>query len=185
MALKATIFKAELQVADMDRPYYGDHSLTIARHPSETDERMMVRLLAYALHAQDALVFGKGLSAEDEPDLCLRDLTGVIDLWIDVGLPEEKRIRRACGRAERVCIYCYGGHGADIWWKQNGADLERNANLAVVNIPRQASQAMARLAQRNMKLQFTIQESQIWVGDERESIQLELAPLKGITPGSR
>lgn len=185
MALKATIFKAELQIADMDRPYYADHFVTVARHPSETDERMMVRLLAFALHAQEALVFGKGLSADDEPDLSLRDLTGVIDLWIDVGLPEEKRIRRACGRAERVCIYCYGGHGADIWWKQNGADLERNGNLAVMNVPRQASQAMAQLAQRNMKLQFTIQESQIWVADDTESIQLELAQLKGATPGLR
>ena len=112
MALKATIFKAELQVADMDRHYYGSHVLTVARHPSETDERMMVRLLAFALHAQDALAFGKGLGAQDEPDLWLRNLTGAIDLWLDVGLPEEKRVRRACGRAEQVCIYCYGGHGA-------------------------------------------------------------------------
>ena len=127
MALKATIFKADLQIADMDRSYYADHSLTVARHPSETDERMMVRLLAFALHAGEALAFGKGLSTEDEPDLWLRDLTGVIDLWIDVGLPDEKRIRRACGRAEQVYVYSYGGHGADLWWKQTGADLERNA----------------------------------------------------------
>ncbi len=182
MALKATIFKAELQVADMDRSYYGDHSLTIARHPSETDERMMVRLLAFALHAQDALAFGKGLSTDDEPDLWLRDLTGAIDLWIEVGLPEEKRIRRACGRAGQVVIYCYGGHGAGIWWKQAGADLERNGNLAVMNVPRDASQAMARLAQRSMKLQFTIQEGQIWVADDKDSIQLELAPLKTAAP---
>ena len=178
MALKATIFKAELQVADMDRHYYGSHVLTVARHPSETDERMMVRLLAFALHAQDALAFGKGLGAEDEPDLWLRDLTGAIDLWLDVGLPEEKRIRRACGRAEQVCIYCYGGHGAGIWWNQTGPDLERNSNLSVWNVPREASQAMAALAQRNMQLQYTIQEGQIWVADDKDSIQLELAPLK-------
>lgn len=185
MAIKATIFKAELQVADMDRQYYGDHSLTIARHPSETDERMMVRLLAFALNAREALSFGKGLSTEDEPDLWLRDLTGVIDLWIDVGLPEEKRIRRACGRAQQVHIYCYGGHGADLWWKQTGADLERNANLTVMNVPRQASQSMAQLAQRNMKLQFTIQEGQIWVADDKESIQLELVQLKSAGPAMR
>ncbi len=178
MALKATIFKAELQVADMDRHYYGSHILTVARHPSETDERMMVRLLAFALHAQDALAFGKGLGAEDEPDLWLRDLTGAIDLWLDVGLPEEKRIRRACGRAEQVGIYCYGGHGAGIWWNQTGPDLKRNSNLSVWNVPREASQAMAALAQRNMKLQYTIQEGQIWVADDKDSIQLELAPLK-------
>ena len=182
MALKATIFKAELQVADMDRHYYGSHVLTVARHPSETDERMMVRLLAFAMHAQDALAFGKGLGAEDEPDLWLRDLTGSIDLWIDVGLPEEKRIRRACGRAKQVCIYCYGGHGAGIWWNQNGADLERNGNLTVMNVPREASQSMAGLAQRNMALQFTIQDGQIWVGDDKDSIQLELVPLKAAAP---
>lgn len=185
MALKATIFKAELQIADMDRSYYADHSVTVARHPSETDERMMVRMLAFALHARESLAFGKGLSAEDEPDLSLRDLTGVIDLWIDVGLPEEKRIRRACGRAEQVCIYSYGGHGADLWWKQTGPDLERNGNLAVMNVPRQASQALAQLAQRNMKLQFTIQEGQIWVADDKESIQLELALLKAAAPDLR
>lgn len=182
MALKATIFKAELQVADMDRHYYGNHSLTVARHPSETDERMMVRLLAFALHAQDALAFGKGLGAEDEPDLWLRDLTGAIALWLDVGLPEEKRIRRACGRAKQVCIYCYGGHGAGVWWNQTGPDLKRHSNLSVLNVPREASQAMAALAQRNMKLQFTVQEGQIWVADDKDSIQLELVPLKTAGP---
>jgi uncharacterized protein YaeQ len=182
MALKATIFKAELQVADMDRQYYGDHSLTIARHPSETDERMMVRLLAFALHAEEGLAFGKGLSAEEEPDLWQRDLTGTIALWIEVGLPEEKSIRRACGRAKQVRIYCYGGHGADIWWKQTGADLQRNGNLTIVNVPRQSSQAMAQLAQRNMKLQYTVQEEQIWVADGKDSIQLELVTLKHAVP---
>jgi len=182
MALKATIFKAELSIADIDRGVYRDHAITIARHPSETDERMMVRLLAFALHADDSLAFGKGLSADEEPDLWQRDLTGAIDVWIEVGLPEEKRIRRACGRADQVRIYCYGGHGADIWWKQTGADLERNDNLAVLNVPREASQAMARLAQRNMKLQFTVQEGQIWVADEKVNVQLELAIWKTVVP---
>lgn len=184
MALKATIFKADVQIADMDRPYYGDHALTLARHPSETDERMMLRLLAFALHADDALSFGKGLSTDEEPDLWQRDLTGGIDLWIEVGLPDERRLRRACGRAAQVRVYAYGGQGAEIWWKQNGADLQRNDNLAVMNVPRQASQAMAQLAQRSMKLQFTIQEGQIWIGDEKQSVQVELTPWKdAVTPG--
>ena len=182
MALKATIYKAEVQVADMDRHYYGKHSLTVARHPSETDERMMVRLLAFALNAQDALAFGKGLAVEDEPDLWLRDLTGAIELWLDVGLPEEKRIRRACGRAKQVCIYCYGGNAAGIWWNQTGPDLKRHSNLSISNVPREASQAMAAFAQRNMKLQVTVQEGQIWVADAKESIQLELVPLKTSDP---
>ncbi len=115
MALKATIFKVELQVADMDRSYYGDHALTIARHPSETDERMMLRVLAFALHAGPDLAFGKGLSTDDEPDLWQRDLTGAIALWIDVGQPDEKLLRRACGRAREVVVYAYG-RGVDLWW---------------------------------------------------------------------
>src|SRR4051812_12926996 len=119
MALKATIFKAELQVSDLDRGHFQTHSLTIARHPSETDERMMVRLLAFAYDADERLTFGRGLSAEDEPDLVLTDLTGAIDLWIEVGLPDERDVRRACGRAARVKVYVYG-RGAAIWWRDNG-----------------------------------------------------------------
>src|SRR5258708_30643507 len=105
MALKSTIFKAELTVSDLDRHHFATHALTIARHPSETDERMMVRLLAFALNADDALEFGRGLSSEDEADLVRRDLTGAIDAWIDVGLPDERRVRKASGRAARVVVY--------------------------------------------------------------------------------
>ena len=113
MASNATIFKATMQISDMDRHYYEDHALTLARHPSETDERMMVRLLAFALHAHENLSFGRGLSSEEEPALWQKDLTGAIDLWIEVGQPDEKTIRQACGRAKQVCIYIYGGRGAD------------------------------------------------------------------------
>jgi len=185
MALKATIFKADVQIADMDRHHYGGHALTIARHPSETDERMMVRILAFALHAGDELAFGKGLSADEEPDLWEKDLTGGVELWIEVGLPDEKRLRKACGRASEVQVYAYGGHGAEIWWKQTGGDLARNKNLSVMNVPRQGSQAMARLAQRTMQLQVTIQEGQIWVADGKESVQLELVAWKKADPAAR
>jgi uncharacterized protein YaeQ len=178
MALKATIFKAELQIADMDRNYYRDHVLTIARHPSETDERMMVRLLAYALHASEALSFGKGLSADDEPDLWQRDLTGAIELWIDVGQPDEKRMRRACGRARQVIVYSYGGHGAAVWWDQVRAKLERTRNLTVVSVPAAASQALAKLARRNMRLNCTIQDGQVWLGDAEDRVQVELTTAK-------
>jgi uncharacterized protein YaeQ len=98
MALKATVVKAELQVSDMDRHYYASHNLTLAQHPSETDERLMVRLLAFALNADERLEFGKGLSSDDEPDLWRRDYTGDIELWIDLGQPDESRIRKASGR---------------------------------------------------------------------------------------
>lgn len=172
MALKATIFKADLQVADMDRHHYGDHALTIARHPSETDERMMVRLLCFALHAHEALAFGRGISTEDEPDLWLKDLTGAISLWIDVGQPDEKRILKACGRAEQVVVYCYGS-ASHVWWNQAGPKLERARNLTVVSLPSASTQELALLAQRTMRLQCTIQDGQIWVGDGARSVQVE------------
>jgi len=132
MAIKATIFKADLQIADMDRNYYADHTLTLAKQPSETDERMMVRLLAFVLHASEQLSLGKGLCLDDEPDLWRRDLTGAIELWIDVGLPDEKWTRKACGRAEQVVVVSYGSRAADIWWEQNRAKLGKLANLAVL-----------------------------------------------------
>jgi uncharacterized protein YaeQ len=178
MAIKSTIFKADLQIADMDRNYYQDHALTIAQHPSETDERMMVRVLAFALHAQEALSFGKGLSADDEPDLWQKDLTGIIELWIDVGLPDEKLIRKACGRARQVIVYTYGGRGADIWWNQNGSKLDRLNNLTVINLSETTSHALATLVQRTMQLQMTIQDGEIWIADHNVRIQVELSVLK-------
>lgn len=177
MALKATIFKAQVQISDMERSYYADHALTLARHPSETDERMMLRITAFALNAHQALEFGKGLSDEDEPGLWQKSLTGTIEHWIEVGLPEVKRLRKACGRARDVCVYAYG-RGAGIWWRQAGEDLARHENLAVWTIATEASQALAALAARNMKLQFTIQDGVMFVSDEKHSVQIEPQPLK-------
>ena len=177
MALKATICKAELQIADMERNYFHDHTLTIARHPSETDERMMVRVLAFAIHADELLSFGKGLSDEDEPDLWLKDLTGVIKLWIEVGQPDEKRIRRACGRAGHVFVYAYGGHGTSVWWNQISGDVARCRNLTVVQLPL-ADKPLAQLAQRNMKLNCTIQDGQLWLADEKNSVLVEPVMLQ-------
>lgn len=178
MALKATIFKADLQIADIDRNYYQDHALTIARHPSETDERMMVRVLAFALHAHEALSFGKGLSSDDEPDLWQKDLTGAIDVWIDVGLPDERRIRRACGQAGEVFVYGYGGRAVDLWWEQNSGKLERTSNLTVINLAPVATRALAKLAKRTMQLQCTVQEGQIWLADAEERVEVEPVVLR-------
>lgn len=178
MALKSTIFKAEIQIADMDRAYYADHAFTIARHPSETDERMMMRLLAFVLNADDSLVFAGGLSVEDEPDLWRKDLTGSIELWVEVGLPEEKLVRRACGRAKAVHVCCYGGHAAQLWWKSVADKLTRQENLAVTEISQEASRAMAKLAQRTMRLQYTIQEAEIWITDGVTSVQVEPVLLR-------
>ena len=178
MALKATICRATLQVADMARNYYQDHVLTIARHPSETDERMMVRVLAFALHARDTLSFGKGLSTDDEPDLWQKDLTGAIETWIDVGLPDDKRIRRACGRANQVFVYCYGGHAARLWWDQVSGKLERSRNLTVIQLSPETTRALVKLAGRSMQLNCTIQDEQIWISDEKETVPAELVTIK-------
>lgn len=175
MALNATIFKADLQIADMDRHYYQSHGLTIARHPSETDERMMVRVLAFARHAHEALTFAKGLSDTDEPDLWQKDLTGAIDLWIEVGQPDEKRILKACGRAEQVVLYSYGGQVAQLWWKQIGPKLARLKNLTVINLEPATTQSLAELAQRGMQLQCTVEDGDIWLGGDTGTVQIEMS----------
>lgn len=174
MALTATIFKADLTVSDMDRGYYATHALVLARHPSETDERMMVRLLAFALNADEALEFGKGLSNEDEPALWRKDLTGLIKQWIEVGLPDEKSVRKACGRATQVLLYTYG-RGAAKWWQDNSAAMTRPDNLTVVDLPAASTQALAQLAERTMQLQCTIQDGTVWITDGDATV--EIAPV--------
>jgi uncharacterized protein YaeQ len=179
MALKSTIFKAELQVSDLDRGHFQTHSLTIARHPSETDERMMVRLLAFVLDADERLEFGRGLSSEGEADLVLTDLTGAIDLWIDVGLPDEREIRKASGRASRVKLYLYGGRAASLWWRQNEAAIARLDNVHVVDVPEEISRALAASASRTMRFDCTIQEGDIWwSAPGAETLHFKLPTLK-------
>ena len=178
MALKATIFKTELQISDMDRGYYQTHSLTIARHPSENDERMMARLLVFSLHAHEYLQFTKGLSTEDEPDLWQKNLNNDVELWIELGQPDEKRVRKACGRARQVVIYTYQDRSAEVWWNQISSKLARFDNLSVVHLPQQAIQQLAKLAQRSMQLQASIQDGQVWFGDVSDSIDITLQTLK-------
>jgi uncharacterized protein YaeQ len=177
MAIKATVFKANLQIADMERHYYQDHALTLAQHPSETDERMMVRLLAFALHAHEYLEFGQGMTNDEEADLWRKDLTGAIELWIDVGTPDEKLIRKACGRAEQVLVYCYGGRVADMWFAQNSAQFRRQKNLTIINLPVETTHALAGLAQRTMDLQCTLQDGQVWLSDGESSVPVERSAL--------
>jgi hypothetical protein len=174
MALTATIFKVDLTISDMDRGYYATHALVLARHPSETDERMMVRLLTFALNADEALEFGKGLSNEDEPALWRKDLTGVIEQWIEVGLPDEKSLRKACGRSTQVLLYTYG-RGAAKWWQDNGDAMARPDNLTVIDLPAESTQALAKLAERTMQLQCTIQDGTTWITDGDNTV--EIAPV--------
>ncbi len=177
MAQKATVFKAELQVSDLDRHYYQTHALTLARHSSETDERMIVRLIAFALNADPTLAFANGLSTADEPDLWQRDLTGAITLWIDVGMPELKLIRRAAGRAEQVRVYAYG-RGADQWWNTHRADLNRIDNLAVFRIATESTLALAAIAERTMQVQCLIEDGEVNISSRDTTFGVGLELLK-------
>ncbi len=179
MATNATIYKAGLQISDLDRHYFQDHMLTLARHPSENEERMMVRVLAFALHADDALTFGRGVGTEDEPALWQHDATGTIDLWIEIGQPDEKTLRQACGRSKQVVVYVYGVRGAEAWWENQRASLDRLKNLTVTLLPMERVRALAGMAKPSMHLQWTIQDGHLWVADGTQTLHLELQRLKG------
>ena len=170
MAPKATVYKAELQVSDMDRHYYAEHNLTLAQHPSETDERLMVRLLAFALYAEDRLEFGRGLSNEEEPDLWRRDYTGDIEQWIDLGQPDESRIKKACGRAQQVVVVTYSGNAADIWWNRIAPSLTRLKNLTVIDIPADIVEQVTTLLQRGMRLTAMIQDGELQLMSDTANI---------------
>jgi uncharacterized protein YaeQ len=172
MALKATVYKAELQINDLDRDYYESHALTLAQHPSETAERLMVRLLTFALFADETLEFGRGLSSDDEPDLVRRSLTGEIEQWIYLGQPDEARIRRACGRAREVIVVGYSGRSFALWWEKNGDGLARCANLAVVEVPGDKVTEIGALIERNMRLQCLVQDGEVQLMDELRSVAL-------------
>ena len=172
MALKATVVKAELQISDLDRHHYATYPLTLAQHPSETDQRLMVRLIAFALFASDRLEFGKGLSTEDEPDLWRRDYTGEIEQWIDLGQPDESRIRKACGRARQVVVVTYGGRTADMWWDKQSAALSRLDNLTVIDIAPESVEALAAMIERSMRLNVLIQDGEFQLMGDAGTVML-------------
>lgn len=172
MALSATVYKAEVNIADMDRHYYQSHNLVLAQHPSETDTRMMVRLLAFALNANEELQFTKGLSTDDEPELWHKSLSDDIELWIELGQPDEKRIRKACGRAKQVIIYCYSGNSAAIWWEQIGKQLQRFDNLTIINLPNEACEAMAAMVKRTVQLNISLQDGVVSISDNEQNIDI-------------
>ena len=176
MALKSTIYKIDLNIADMDRQYYAQHSLTLAKHPSETDERVMVRLIAFTLFANESLIFGKGLSDDEEPDLWQKDLTGAVQLWIDVGLPTEKDIRKACGKSAKVAVVLYGGRIADMWWDQNSKGLLKLNNLTVINLPE--TQELAKLAAKSINISCTVQDGEVLLSHDSGSFDITPVILK-------
>jgi uncharacterized protein YaeQ len=176
MAQKSTIYKVELSVSDMDRHYYETHKLTIAKHPSETAERLMVRILAFALNANEQLEMTKGLSTDDEPDIWQKSLSGELELWVALGLPSEKVVRQSCGKANEVIIYSYGGRTAEMWWEKIKNSTTRFDNLQVVNFSEDDTSALGKLASRAMKLQVNIQDGDVMVSVDENIIYV--TPVK-------
>jgi len=168
MAAKATIYKAKLNIANMDSHYYAEHNLTMAKHPSETDLRLMIRLVAFILNADEELEFCKGISQEDEPDLWQKSLGGEIELWIDLGQPDEKRIKKACGRSEKVIIYTYQEGMATSWWKQIKTSLTRFSNLQVIHLDIDGD--IEQLTKRSMSLQANISDNELTLINEEDSV---------------
>lgn len=171
MAISATINKITLNIADMDRHYYQTHELTVAQHPSETDLRFMVRVIAFAVNASEMMTFTKGLSTDDEPDLWQKSLTDDIEYWIDLGQPDEKRIRKACGRSDQVIIYTYHERKASVWWEQQASKLERFNNLNVFHITAEGVETMVK---RNMQLQCNIEDGEMVLSDDESSINISV-----------
>ena len=179
MALNATIYRCRLAISDIGRGYYHTHQLTIARHPSETDERMMVRLLAFALNADEHLAFTRGLCRDDEPELWQRSPSDEILLWIELGQPDTRRMRSAAGRAARVLVYSYSGRSADIWWQQVRTAVAGINHLSVRNLPVEAVRDLSGLARRSMQLHCTIQDGQVWVADDRHTVHVPVDNWQG------
>jgi len=171
MALKATIYKATVNVADMDKNVFLDSALTLARHPSETEERLMLRLLAWLVNAHERLTFTRGLSAEEEPEIWLMNDHNGIEVWIELGLPDERRLKKACNRSAQVYLYTYNARAAQIWRQQNLSKFQQE-NLTVRFLDDTQLQALTRLASRSMTLQATIQDDTVWLSDEQHHLEL-------------
>lgn len=176
MALKATIYKAVVNVADIDRNQFLDASLTLARHPSETQERMMLRLLAWIKYADERLQFTRGLSSEDEPEVWLRNDHLGIDLWIELGLPDERRIKKACSQSQDVALFTYNSRAAEIWWQQNQSKMAGFKNLSIWYLDDEQLAKLSAFAERTMTLQATLQEGSIWLSDAQNNLEIHLTP---------
>ena len=172
MVISATINKVTLNIADMDRHYYQSHDLTAAQHPSETDFRFMMRIIAFVLNANEKLTFTKGLCVDDEPEVWQKSLMGDIELWIDFGQLDEKRIRKACGRDDQVIVYTYNSQKSDIWWNQIHSKLARYNNLRVMHIE---AEGVENLVKRNMVLQCNIQDGEMLLNDDDNSYTVNMS----------
>lgn len=171
MATGATIYRIAVNIADMNRHYYQQHDLTIAQHPSENGNRLMVRFFAFVLNAHEGLAFTKGLSVDDEPDIWLKSQSDELELWIELGQVDEKRIRKACGRSKIVKIYTYSDRKSEIWWQQIEPNLARYRNLQVYHLKVEGAETLLR---RKMQLQCNIQDDELLVSDETQSITVHV-----------
>ncbi len=174
MALKAIIYKISINIADMDRHYYADQQLTVARHPSETELRLMLRILAWGCYADPQLIFTKGLSSEGEPDIWLKNDQGLVSQWIELGLPDEKRMKKACSQAEKVILFCYSARAAHVWWQQQQPKLAHLPNLTIWFIDDEQLGQLSAMAAKSMQLQLTLQGGTIWLSDQQHNLEIKL-----------
>lgn len=177
MALKPTIFKVQLQLADSDRHHYQDYALTMAQHPSETLERMLVRLLAFALHASDQLEFTKGISTSDEPDLWAHSDDGVLQLWVEVGQPKPDRIKKALTIAKQVALYTFA-KTCDTWWSIEGANIPLSDRLIVRKLPWASLQQLAANVGRNIQWHVSIAGGEVYVDDGKQTLTISPQNLR-------
>ena len=176
MALKPTIYKLNISLSDLDRHYYDTLTMTIAQHPSETLERMMVRVLAFCINAQEFLTFTKGLSEVDEPDIWARTLDGNISLWIDVGEPSVDRIKKASSLASTVRVYSFNSK-SDVWWNKEQEKFRKLA-VSIFQFQWESVQALARLVERTMALSITIADDSAYVATEQGECEVPWLELQ-------
>ncbi|MGZ3788081.1 MAG: YaeQ family protein [Bacteriovorax sp.] len=178
MALKATIYKAKLSVANLNIHHYQDYNLTIAKHPSETNLRMMYRIVAFALLCQENLEFTKGLSTDSEPDLWKINYDGSVDHWIELGHPDERRIRQICSKAKQVSIYTYQDNTSLNWFKSIESVLHRFDHLSVTHLTVLDGQNIEDIVERGMNFSVSIEDNELWLSNEKERINLEINCVK-------
>ena len=164
MAIKPTIYKFRISLSDLNRDYYDSLNLTLAQHPSEKIERMMVRVLAYCINAQKDLTFTKGLSEIDEPDIWVRTLDEQTALWIDVGEPSVDRVKKSCRLADEVKVYCFNSK-ADVWWSQSESKLKQ-LDAAIYKFEWEEILELTKLVERTMDLSISLTGDSAYIATE-------------------
>lgn len=176
MALKPTIYKFRIALTDMNRDYYDSLNLTIAQHPSENEERMMARVLAFCLNATPDLQFTKGLSSIEEPDIWLKTLDDQIDLWIEAGEPDHERVKKATRLAKQVKVYSFNSK-SDVWWKQNQAKFAP-LKAQVVRFDSQGIQAFSQMTARTLDLGVMLSGETAYISADSQQCEVNWETLQ-------